>query len=74
MKARGVTLIDHLSKFISFRYVFLAVTVLVTLIVLLIENGPAVPGSVQIIGSTEAAGVEDAIVTVLQDPRTWRRL
>lgn len=69
--ARGVTsIVTYINVFLS---VFLAVTVLVTLIVLLIGNGPAVPGSVRITGSTEVAGVEDAIVTALRGPRTWRR-
>lgn len=63
---------SYLYKFIPFRYVSFAV--LVTLIGLLIENGPAVLGSVRIIESTEVVGVEDAIVTVLRDPKTWHHL
>jgi len=39
--------------------------------VILIESGPAVLGNVQIIENIEGVEVEVAIVTVLQDPKTW---
>lgn len=53
---------------------FLAVVVVVILIVIHIGNGPAVPDNVQIIENIGAVGVEDVIVTVLPDPKTWHHL
>lgn len=61
--------------YILFSFVtFFAVTVLVTLILILIESGPAVLDNVQIIENIEAVEAEVAIVTVLRDPKTWGHL